>query len=139
RVVAASPPLLPAGRYNSYYIHYDRTVGGTIADQFIQFSGDIVALIVTSIGSPNVLEETDSLFGLAAYTYPVLGGRGLEDGNDVLTLSAADTLQIDSLAVGADFVDGIRVITGVVVPLPASVLGLLAGLGLLWVKRRRPS
>jgi hypothetical protein len=96
----------------------------------IDFSGDIVGIIIGTIG----LVVTDGLFGDTLTTYAYAFFSGLE-AVDSVTLVDSNTITINFFTSNPG--DYIRVLTATPVPVPAAGLMLLAGLGVLGAMRRR--
>ncbi|MEM9764968.1 MAG: hypothetical protein AAF968_21105 [Pseudomonadota bacterium] len=141
---AGTPFLLPEGVYSSHIIVYDpvdQSGRQTVENGSVRFDGEIVAIVTSNVGSSGGasdrrLDNSDVLGNASSYDNG--DGRRLE-GPDSITLSAIDTITINLLRVGGSNIDHFRVITREFsdVPLPASIIGLLAGLGLLSMQRRR--
>lgn len=129
---------LAAGeRIASHYLHFDSPgSNAATAEGSVTFSGRIIAVICTGDNASNLFGKLDASDFLGAPTLysDNVEARGLE-------LSAnADrfTISADGLTIGVKFVIGapgdyVRVIT--VVPAPGA--GLLAGVGLCALARRR--
>lgn len=141
----SSGVTLEAGTYDSYVIHFDPlTKSGSTTETF-SFGGEIVALVVSNGAgrgnnadgiTPQLLNDTDSVFGMTSSVYETSISRRSES-SDTFTLVDAFTLTAN-FATNGHYIDNIRVITEVSpVPVPATLPLLLAGFGGLAALRRR--
>lgn len=134
--------FLAAGTYDSHLIHFDPVgTAGATTNGSIDFSGDIIALIVSNKGASQLLNLSDLVFGADDITYENEVHRrseGPDVNGDSFTLVDSDTLRYN-FKTTSRYIDNVRVITEVApVPVPAALPLLLAGLGgLALMKRRR--
>jgi hypothetical protein len=99
---------IPAGTLvNSYLIHEDRTVGGSISGVTVAFGEEIIAFT----GNLNELDVSDEVLGAAETTYPGNQfARGVEEIGNVSQVGTS-SLSISTLSVNGNLLDQLRVVT----------------------------
>lgn len=142
----SSGQTLTAGTYDSHLIHFDPTSGmfapgstTVAASGSWDFGATIVGIILSNGGSQSLLNDSDALFGTAARYDDHLGRRS--EVRDSITLTSATELAF-TFSTNTTHVDNIRVLTQAAVPavpVPASGLLLIAGLGAMGAMRRKAS
>ncbi|MEM8865284.1 MAG: hypothetical protein AAGF31_07010 [Planctomycetota bacterium] len=122
---------------SSHYVAFDPAVGSTLQG-FVDFDEPILAII----GGAGGLDATESLFGLPAVDYSVAAAIGPDEGpgmmGDEVIVSPVDANRL-LLSLGANSPgDQLRVLTGVAVPEPGSIVPLTLGaLAMAWPRRGR--
>ena len=148
---AGSSQIAAGTQVDSYFVHYDVSVGATVNSGSVSFDADVLGIILMTstfdLAGPG--GGSDALLGASVTTYIPVGGlgvRGMEFGNDSITLSADLRTVSFTLRGGVNGVDQLRILTMsdlITVPEPGTFAQLGLGLaGLAWlggrpVRRRR--
>lgn len=128
-----SSGTVPSGTLvNSYFFHADKvgTSGIVIVSGSVTFDEDILAVIVTTVD----LDASDGLLGTSATSYGSAAERGLENADDIISISG-DLRTLGIQLFHGTVEDHVRVLTEAsastvpVLTLPA--LGVLAAIMLL--------
>lgn len=129
-----TPGIIPAGtRVNSLYLYTDPATDGAPGIQFdatLTLDSDIIGVIVRDF------DNSDLLVGFPGTAYGASNIRGLELGNDTVTISP-DRRTITFHTNTVMQTDGLRVITATAAaPEPSSLILILPTIAALSMRRR---